>query len=306
MDKYEEMKTFVQIVESGGISHAANQLNIAKSAVSRRLNDLELRLSVRLFNRSTRKFNLTDTGNAYYQQCIRLLNDLAEVESLVTRENKVLKGKLRITVPLSFGLGHLGKVIYGFIKEHPEIQIDIDLNDREINLIEDNYDLSLRIGVLEDSQLIARKLFELNLIPVASPNFIKKYGMPKTPHELEKLPMIDYTLSSDYLSFSNKKGHSARIKPHIIHSCSNGDFIAEMVSYDLGFSILPSFIVYQYIENKKLQPLLTDYNWGNEHAYAVYPSTRHLSSRVRTFVDYLVEYFEGVPYWDKFFDSIST
>ena len=108
MDKYEEMKTFVQIVESGGISHAANQLNIAKSAVSRRLNDLELRLSVRLFNRSTRKFNLTDTGNAYYQQCIRLLNDLAEVESLVTRENKVLKGKLRITVPLSFGLGHLG------------------------------------------------------------------------------------------------------------------------------------------------------------------------------------------------------
>ena len=180
MDKYEEMKTFVQIVESGGISHAANHLDIAKSAVSRRLNDLEARLRVQLFNRSTREFHLTDTGNAYYQQCIRLLNDLAEVESLVTRENKTLKGKLRVAVPLSFGLGHLGKVIYGFIKKHPEIQIDIDLNDREINLIEDNYDLSLRIGVLEDSQLIARKLFELKLIPVASPNFIKKYSMPKT------------------------------------------------------------------------------------------------------------------------------
>jgi len=299
MNKYEEMKTFIQIVESGGISHAANQLDIAKSAVSRRLNDLEQRLDIRLFNRSTRKFSLTDTGRAYYKQCLRLLNDLAEVESLVSRENTLLKGKLRVAAPLSFALGHLGKVMYDFIQKYPDIQIDIDLNDREINLIEDNFDVSLRIGVLEDSQLIARKLFKVNLIPFASPDFIKKHGRPKTPQELEKLPMIAYKLSSDYLNFTNNKGVSQRIKPRIIHFCNNGDFIAEMVSKGLGYSILPSFIAYRYIDNKQLQSLLTDYNWGNENAYAVYPSTRHLSSKVRTFIDYLVDCFKDTPYWDK-------
>lgn len=301
MDRYEEMKTFIQIVESGGISHASDKLNIVKSAVSRRLNDLEARLDIQLFNRTTRKFSLTDTGKSYYEHCLRLLNDLDEVESSVSRDNKILKGKLRISVPLSFGLGHLGPIIKRFIEQHPEIQIEIDLNDREVNLIEENYDLSLRIGVLEDSQIIARKLFKLNLIPVASPTFIKKYGIPKKPDELQKQPMIGYTLSSDYLKYTEKNGTTNQIKPKIIHSSSNGDFIAEMVSCGLGFSILPSFIAYKYIENKKLIPLLQGYDWGNENAYAVYPFTRHLSYRVRAFIDCLVESFEGTPYWDKIY-----
>ena len=130
MDRYEEMKTFVHIVDSGGISHAADQLGIAKSAVSRRLSDLESRLSIQLFNRSTRKFSLTDTGQSYYNECIRLLNDLEEVESSITSSNQKLTGKLRITAPLSFGLGHLAPVITDFIAEHPNVQLELDLNDR--------------------------------------------------------------------------------------------------------------------------------------------------------------------------------
>jgi len=298
MDKYEEMKTFVQIVDSGGISHAASKLDIAKSAVSRRLNDLESRLHIQLFNRSTRKFSLTDTGKSYYEQCLRLLNDLDEVESLVTNENRKLTGKLRIAAPLSFGVAHLGNVVKTFINNHPDIKIELNLDDRRINIIEEHYDIALRIGVLEDSQLIARKLFKLNLIPVASPNFLNMHGVPKSASDLESLPMVGYMLSNDYLHYTDPTGHAGKIKPQIVHSCSNGDFIAELISNDIGYCILPSFIAYKYIEDKRLVPLLPKYIWGNENAYAVYPSNRHLSRRVRAFIEYLISSFENTPYWD--------
>jgi len=302
MDKYKEMKTFVQIVDSGGISHASDKLNIAKSAVSRRLNDLESRLRIQLFNRSTRKFSLTDTGKSYYEQCLRLLNDLEEVESLVTNENTKLTGKLSITAPLSFGIGHLGNVVKAFIDKHPDIQIELNLDDKHINIIEEHYDIALRIGVLEDSQLIARKLFTLNLLPVASTDFIDKYGIPETAIDLEKLPMVGYLLSNDYLHFTDPDGQLGKIKPKIVHSCSNGDFIAGLISRDIGYSILPSFITYNYIKNKTLVPLLNGYSWGNENAYAVYPSNRHLSRRVRAFIDYLISSFDNIPYWDEYLD----
>lgn len=299
MDKYEEMKTFVQIVNSGGISHASNKLDIAKSAVSRRLSDLESRLRVQLFNRSTRKFSLTDTGKSYYEQCLRLLNDLEEVESLVTNENTKLTGRLRIAAPQSFGLAHLGNVVKTFINNNSDIQIELNLDDRRINIIEEHYDIALRIGVLEDSQLIARKLFTLNLIPVASVNFLKIHGVPETAKDLESLAMVGYMLSHDYLNYTDPKGRLGKIKPKIIHSCSSGDFIAELISNDIGYSILPSFIAYKYIQNKSLIPLLSDYSWGNENAYAVYPSNRHLSRRVRAFIDHLITSFENTPYWDN-------
>lgn len=299
MDKYEEMKTFVQIVDSGGITQAANKLDIAKSAVSRRLNDLECRLRVTLFNRSTRKFSLTDTGKSYYEQCLRLLNDLEEVESLVTNENSRITGKLRVTAPLSFGLAHLGKVVKEFIDKHPEIQLELNLDDRRINIIEEHYDIALRIGALADSQLIARKLFTLNLIPVASRNFLKINGVPQTAKDLENLPMIGYMLSKNHFNYTDREGKSGKIKPPIIHQCNNGNFIAELASSDLGFAVLPSFIVYKQIENGSLIPLLPGYSWGKEGAYAVYPSNRHLSRRVRAFIDHLVTSFENNCYWDK-------
>jgi len=300
MDKFEEMKTFVFIVDTGGITHAANKLNIAKSAVSRRLNDLESRLHIQLFNRSTRKLSLTDLGKSYYEQCLRLLNDLNEVESSITSENTKLTGKLRIAAPLSFGVGHLGKVIKAFATEHPDIQIELNLDDRKVNLIEEHYDIALRIGVLADSQLIARKLFKLNLMPVASTEFIKEYGLPKTPHDLDNLPMIDYMLRTNQFQFTDIKGASGKINPKIIHTCSNGDFIAELVANGLGFCLSPSFITYKHIENGNLIPLLQGYSWGEQNAYAVYPSKRHLSRRVQTFINFLIECFKGKPYWDKY------
>ena len=229
-----------------------------------------------------------------------MLNDLEEVESSVTSSDQKLTGKLRITAPLSFGLGHLGPVITDFIAEHPDVQIELDLNDREVNLIGESYDMSLRIGVLEDSQLIARKLFKVSLVSLASPEYLKKHGTPMTPQELENHPMIGYTISSgDYLHYTAQDGNQGSIKPSVSHSCSNGDFMGKLVRSGLGFTILPTFLAYKYIEKGELIPLLTDYSWGQENAYAVYPSTRHLSYRVRAFIDYLLARFHGTPYWDE-------
>jgi len=300
MDRYEEMQTFVRIIDAGGISRAADQLDIVKSAVSRRLSDLESRLGVQLINRSTRKFTLTDTGRAYYDQCIRLLNDLEEVESSLSSEYKKVTGKLRISTPLSFGLSHLGPVIKDFIDLYPDVSLDLDLNDRQVNLVEDNFDLAIRIGVLEDSQLIARRLFKLNAVAVASPEYLAIHGTPTHPNDLNQLEMIGYSLSSrDYLNYQSTNGESGSIKPNIIHSFSNGDFIRQMVLSGIGFTLTPSFIVYKEIEEGSLIPFLSNYNWLEANAYAVYPPTRHLSHRVRAFIDFMVQRFEGTPYWDR-------
>jgi len=300
MDRYEEMQTFVRIIDAGGISRAAEQLDLVKSAVSRRLSDLESRLGVQLINRSTRKFTLTDTGRAYYEQCIRLLNDLEEVESSLSSEYKKVTGKLRISAPLSFGLSHLGAVIKDFIEAYPQVSLDLDLNDRQVNLVEDNFDLAIRIGVLEDSQLIARRLFKLNAVVVASPEFLEKHGTPTHPKDLKGLDMIGYSLADkDYLSYRSNSGESGTIQPNMIHSFSNGDFIRQMVLSGIGFTLTPSFIVYKEIEQGSLIPFLCDYRWIEANAYAIYPPTRHLSHRVRAFIDFMVQCFEGTPYWDR-------
>ena len=301
MDRYEEMQTFVRIIDAGGISRAADQLDLVKSAVSRRLSDLEKRLGVQLITRSTRKLTLTDTGRAYYDQCLRLLNDLDEVESSLASEYKKVTGKLRISAPLSFGLAHLGPVINDFIKQYPDVTLDLDLNDREVNLVEDNFDLAIRIGALKDSQLIARRIFSLNVVMIASPEYIQKYGMPTLPEQLQHHDMISYSLAErDYLNFSCKTtGETGTVKPRVVHSCSSGEFIREMVIAGIGFTTSPTCLVHKEIEQGSLIPFLNDYSWVSGNAYAIYPPTRHLSHRVRAFIDFLVERFEGTPYWDR-------
>lgn len=300
MDPFEEMQTFIRVVDAGGISRAADQLDIAKSAVSRRLSDLETRLGVQLITRTTRKLSITDTGKAYYPQCLRLLNDLQEVESSVSSEHQRLSGKLRIAIPLSFGLAHLESVITDFIAEHPEVVFDLDLNDRKVDLVEENFDLAIRIADLKDSLLIARRLFKLHLIAVASPDYLEKFGTPQTTTDLESHTMIGYSLGpAEGLYYKTADGEEGHLKANIAHTCSNGDFLRDLVIAGLGYAVTPTFACYQQIEQGKLVPFMRDYSWSKANAYAVYPPTRHLSHRVRAFIDFLVARFQGIPYWDQ-------
>ena len=184
MNQIEDMQTFVRIVDAGSITKAAEQLNPVKSAVSRRLADLEKRLGVSLLTRTTRTQTLTESGKSYYQQSLRIIDDVAELESGIQVSNCALAGRIKIAAPLSFGLDHLGSALRKFNELHPDILFDVDFNDRKIDIIESGFDLAIRIAHLNDSTLIARKLTSIRPILCASPGYLLKHGTPNTPEDL--------------------------------------------------------------------------------------------------------------------------
>jgi DNA-binding transcriptional LysR family regulator len=173
MDRFEEMQTFVRVVETGSLSNAAERMDIVKSAVSRRLAELESRLGVQLLKRTTRRLHLTDSGKQFYQRCLHILADLDETEQLVSTEHNNLRGTIRVAAPLSFGLQHLSPLLDSFLKQHNELNLDLDLNDRIINLMDEGFDLGIRIGQLEDSSLKAKRLAPSKQILCASPEYLK-------------------------------------------------------------------------------------------------------------------------------------
>ncbi len=300
MDRYENMNAFVRVVESGSISAAADRMDVAKSVVSRRLKELEEHLGVELFHRTTRQMNLTDSGRAFYQQSVRILADILEAEHATSQFHGALKGNLKVALPLSFGLMHLGPAIREFLQMHPEIEFDLDFNDRQVDLLAEGFDLAIRIASLPDSSLIARRLAPVQAILCASPAYLDRMGTPHTPEELIHHRCLVYNLISNFESWNlydaNGQAVKIKIKPYL--KASNGEFLRASAIDGLGIALLPAFIVYQEIESGALIPLLTEYRCPQLAAYALYPQTRHLSQRVRAFVDFLVKRFEGLPYWD--------
>jgi DNA-binding transcriptional LysR family regulator len=300
MDRFENMRTFVRVVEAGSISGAADRLGVAKSAVSRRLKELEEHLGVELFHRTTRRMNLTDTGRAFYHQSVRILEDVLEAELATSQAHGKLKGSLKIALPSTFGLMHMGPAINEFLREHPQIEFDLDFNDREVDLIQEGFDLAIRIANLPDSSLIARRLSPIKTVMCASPSYLENMGTPQAPSELIEHQCLVYSLLRDYeywyLTGSNGKEIRTKIHPYL--KASTGEFLKDAAVEGRGIILVPSFIAYKEIENGKLVQVLEEYKPPQLDAYAIYPQTRHLSQRVRAFVDFLVKRFEGTPYWD--------
>jgi len=305
MARLEDMETFVRVVEAGSISGAAERLGIAKSAVSRRIADLEERLGAQLFRRTTRKLNLTDTARRYYARCIHILADVQEAEQAVSDEHGTLRGRLRVAVPLSFGLLHLGPAIEAFMEQHPEVEFDLDFNDRQVDLLGEGFDVALRIADLPDSSLIARRLAPIHLIACASPTYLAEHGMPQTPEELANHHCLTYSnmVNPGVWRYIGSDGKPASVRVHSRLQANNGDFLCQAAIAGQGITRQPSFLVYKAIEQGLLVPVLCDYGWPSVNAYAVYPQTRHLSQRVRAFVDFLAARFSGVPYWDEFLNK---
>jgi DNA-binding transcriptional LysR family regulator len=308
MDRLEEMRTFVKVVEHGSITAAAEHLGIAKSAVSRRLANLEGRLSVQLFRRTTRTLSLTDTGRSFYERCLRLLADVEEAEFSVSEQHGTLRGRLRVAVPLSFGLAHLGPAIGAFLDAHPEVEFDLDLNDRQVHLLAEGFDLAVRIAELRNSTLIARRLAPVRHLVCASPGYLTRHGTPRTAAELADHACLVYANAPtpglwEYLDAAGRPGR-VPVKTRIL--ANNGDYLRQAAEDGHGIVLGPSFILYQAIERGRLIPILRDYQWLTLHAYAVYPHTRHLSQRVRAFVDFLAARFAGGPYWDHCLEAGET
>ena len=300
MNRFENMDTFIRVVEDGGISAAAERLGVAKSAVSRRLKELEAHLGVELFHRTTRRMNLTDTGRAFYQQSIRILDDLLEAELSASQAHGELRGNLRVALPLSFGLMHLGPAINEFMQKHPQIEFDLDFNDREVDLMQEGFDLAIRIGHLQDSSLIARRLATIQGSMCASPDYLKQMGAPETPGDLSKHRCLVYNLLRDYeyWHLADKDGQRVKVKINAHLKASNGEFLRDAAIRGMGIVYMPTFITYQAIERGELVHVLPDYRNPQAAVHAIYPQTRHLSHRVRAFVDFLVDRFKGTPYWD--------
>ncbi|MDP1933819.1 MAG: LysR family transcriptional regulator [Nitrosomonas sp.] len=300
MDRFENMSAFVRVVEAGSISGAADRMDVAKSVVSRRLKELEAHLGVELFHRTTRQMNLTDSGRAFYQQSVRILADILEAEHATSQFHGALKGSLKVAVPLSFGLMHLGPAINAFLQAHPDIEFDLDFNDRQVDILAEGFDLAIRIASLPDSSLIARRLAPIQAVMCASPAYLERNGTPQSPQELIKHRCLVYNLISNFENWNMFDAEGRLIKTKITPylKASNGEFLRDAAVDGLGIVLMPTFIVYKAIKSGSLIPLLTEYKLSQLAAYAIYPQTRHLSQRVRAFVDFLIKRFEGLPYWD--------
>jgi DNA-binding transcriptional LysR family regulator len=308
MDKFEDIQAFVTVVDTGSFTAAADRLGSAKSAISRRVSALEERLGVQLLHRTTRVLNLTETGRSFYDHGTRILADLEEAEAAVQQEHGELRGTLRFALPLSFGVRHMCGPIATFSKQHPKVRFDLDLNDRRVDLIEDNFDVALRIGRLTDSSLIARRLFDVRAVVCGSPHYLNTHDAPETPADLDDHQCLVYSNldDPDKWEYEDRDGNRSTVKVNSIMSASSGDFLSNAAAHGMGLVIQPTFIASAAIRSGNLIPVLTDYAWPISPAYAVYPPTRHLSYRVRAFIDFLVDRFSGVPQWDRDCETLSA
>lgn len=301
MDKFEDLQAFVTVVEAGSFTAAAERMDGNKSVISRRISALEKRLGVQLLRRTTRTLNLTDTGRSFYERSARILSDLDEAESAVAQEHGELQGQLRVALPLSFGIRHMGEPVAEFNRLHPGIRFDLDLSDRRIDIVQEGIDVGIRIGTLRDSSMIARKLFESRTVVCASPAYLKKHGMPATPLDLQEHRCMVYSLldDADRWSYRGEDGEEKSVRLKSVMAANNGELLREVATGGLGIIMQPMFIAHEAIKQGELTSILANYEWPMATAYAIYPPTRHLSYRVRAFIDFLVEYFDGTPYWDR-------
>lgn len=300
MGQLEDMQIFVRVVDAGGIGIAAEQLGIAKSAVSRRLADLETRLGITLINRTTRTSNITEAGSLYYTRSLKVIDDVAELNNMAADPQTSLQGTLRLAVPLSFGLAHLAPALDGFAKKHPELTLNVDFSDRHVDLIEGGYDLAFRIGNLGDSSLKARRISPINMTMCASPDYLKQWGTPKKPEDLKHHQLLRYTLvNTRSWRLINKQGNNFTIPVEAKILANNGDFLNKMGVTGHGILVSPTFISWQALSMGELIPVLPEYSIPSSNAYAVYPKTRYLSQRARLLIDYLLERFGNNPYWDQ-------
>ena len=301
MGQLEDMAMFVRIVEAGSITKAAEQLNIAKSAVSRRLKELESRLGSQLISRTTRQSNLTQAGEHYYQRACSILNEVDALNEQTSGTPTQIEGTLKMTAPLSFSLLHLNQVIDDFISLHPDLNFELDLSDRHVDLVEESYELAIRIRELQDSSYQARRLALIRFVMCASPEYLAKNGTPDTLATLAKHEFVQYGLSKSStleLLDNNGKKHNFTFTSKI--KATNGEFLVDMAIRGHGITYIPTFIAYKALAAGKLVTVMPDYQLPTLNAYAVYPKNRFLSQRCRYLIDFIAERFGDDPYWDKF------
>lgn len=306
MNRFDEMEAFVRIVEAGSLTGAADQLDVAKSAVSRRLAELERRLGVRLLTRTTRSMTLTDAGQTYYQRVRDVLAAVEDAECTVREESGSVSGRIRLAAPLSFGIAHLGPALREFARVHPAVEFDIDLNDRQVDLVAEGFDLAIRIASLADSRLAARRLTRVRRAVLASPGWWAEHGTPATPRDLAEHQALEYSNAPrSGWAYQASNGSRRSVQVPTAMRANNGEFLRDAAIAGMGVVLQPNFITHRAIDAGELVPVLTEYDWQALDAWAVYPRSRFLPQRVRALVDFLATRFGDAPYWDDCMAGVS-
>ncbi|HZQ71813.1 MAG TPA: LysR family transcriptional regulator [Burkholderiales bacterium] len=294
------MSVFSRVVATGSLSSAARELGLSPAMVSRRLSALEARLGVRLLNRTTRSLRLTDEGANYYDTCSRLLAEIDEAEAAVSVGRMEPRGTLKVALPASFGNRHIAPLVPRFAERYPNVQLALSLSDRTVNIIEEGFDLAVRIAHLEDSSLAARRLAPNRRVVCASPEYLRRNGTPRAPQDLARhncITSTDFSMTWDYTDPGGQAG-SVRVSGR--YACDNWEVLREWALAGLGVALKSTWDVRQHLEEGSLVPLFPGYTFGSDVAiYAVYPHRRYLPAKTRVFIEFLAESFGPEPYWDR-------
>lgn len=301
--RLDDILAFLQAMETGSISTAAQRMGLSKSVISKRISDLEAVLKIELLHRSTRGVVPTEKGAAFYQRARSIMQQLDQAAEELIEQNDELCGSLRIAAPMTFGTAYLGPILFSFIGRHPRLGLALDLDDRITDLPGEGYDLGVRIGRLRDSSLVARKLAVSRRVVCCSPAYAQRAGLPATIEELADHACIGYVnVSPGQIWQFEPAEPGGAPRPLVVRSriiANNGESMRDAAIAGLGISILPVFIVAKALASGQLINALPDVCPVADTIYAVYPRNRHLPKKVRAVIDYLVAVFEGEPPWER-------
>ena len=301
MDKLDAMQAFTKVVALGSYAEAGRQLGLTRSAVSKGVIELEQILGARLLDRTTRKVSVTEAGMAYYERCLAILANIEETELQVSRLHDEPKGTLKVNAAMSFGTLHVGRAVADFMAAYPDLKVELALNDRFIDPVEEGFDVTIRIADLKDSSLIARKLAPSRRVLVASPDYVRANGYPESPDDLVYHQCLNYGHTTLMQRWNLTDGGKALNVPINSRLCANnGDVLRDAALAGQGITKLPTFLIGPEIEAGRLEVVLEDFPPTQLSIYALYAPNRYLAAKSRLFIDFLVDRFGPKPPWDSF------
>lgn len=301
MDRFLAMQVFTRVAELESFSAAARQLSLSKSAVSKQISALEDALGARLLNRTTRKLSLTEAGQGYYQWAQRILNDVEEAERLVGSGRVRARGRLKVSAPMSFGFRHLAPLLPKFMEAYPELELELSLSDRFVDMVAEGQDVALRIGLLQDTSLIARKVSQTRRVLCGSPAYFQANGRPTHPEALSSHQCLTYSHGGrpSPWRFRDRDGKELSFTTKSRLNVDNGDALLALALGGAGIAQMPAFLIWQDIKAGRLEVVLSDYEQEPLPISALYPSGRNLSAKVRAFIDFVDQEFGPAPPWDS-------
>jgi DNA-binding transcriptional LysR family regulator len=295
MDRWAAMESFVRVVEAGSFVAAADRAGLSTSSLSRQIAELEQHLGVRLLNRTTRRLSLTESGQSYYERCVTLLADLLEAEAIAGQAAAQPRGTIRLTCSHNMAEQRVAPAVAAFVDRYPETKFDLVVADRIVDLVDEGFDLAIRVGPAGSDRMVARKLGSMRLLPCAAPSYLARRGTPRTPAELAQHDALTYAYAATprVWRFTDEAGsvHDVRVAGSL--HANSGDALRSAAEAGLGLICEPDFLVGDALRGGRLVRLLPDYLGTGGDIWAVYPSRRHLSLKVRLFVDHIAATFDA-------------